>query len=154
MAAGLSLRAANLDRFARCFDAEVVRALAGRELDDAIDTDGELTDEQLCLGTARLLRDAGPWGQGFPEPSFDGAFDIDGARVVGERHLKLSLRPSGSAARFDAMAFNFFDPEGGRDAPAGRVRLVYRLSVNEWRGVERLQLIVDHLQDEDSSAAA
>jgi single-stranded-DNA-specific exonuclease len=150
MAAGLSLPLANLDRFARCFDDEVVRTLAGRQLEDAIDSDGELPDAELCLDTARMLREAGPWGQGFPEPAFDGAFDIDGARTVGERHLKLSLRPCGSAARFDAMAFNFFDPEGARDAPSGRVRLVYRLSINEWRGVERLQLLVDHLHPEDN----
>ncbi len=146
MAAGLSLPAANLDRFARSFDAEVVRSLAGRELEDGIETDGGLADDELCLATARLLREAGPWGQGFPEPTFDGAFDIDGARVVGTRHLKLQLRPAESGARFDAMAFNFFDPEGERRAPEGRVRVVYRLTVNEYRGVERLQLVVDHLE--------
>lgn len=153
MAAGLSLPAANLDRFARSFDAEVVRSLAGRALDDGIETDGPLEDQQLCLATARLLRAAGPWGQGFPEPTFDGAFDIDGARTVGARHLKLQLRPAASDARFDAMAFNFFDPEGERLQPEGRVRVVYRLSINDYRGVERLQLIVDHLQPEPTVPA-
>jgi single-stranded-DNA-specific exonuclease len=154
MAAGLSLPAAHLDRFAACFDAEVVRCLAGRELDDAIDTDGELGETDFCLATARLLRGAGPWGQGFPEPCFDGDFEVDSARVVGTRHLKLSLRPCGTTARFDAMAFNYFDPEARQHLPDGRITAVYRLSINDYRGTERLQLILDHLQQGPPSAPA
>jgi single-stranded-DNA-specific exonuclease len=150
MAAGLSLREAHLDRFARSFDAEVVRCLAGRALDDAIVTDGELGADEICLATARLLRDAGPWGQGFVEPVFDGEFEVDSTRAVGVRHLKLTLAPLGTKARFEAMAFNFLDPETQRPMPAGRVRAVFRLSVNSYRGTERLQLIVDHLQDAEA----
>jgi single-stranded-DNA-specific exonuclease len=146
MAAGLSLRETHLDRFARAFDAEVVRCLAGRQFDDALETDGALDEPDLCLATARLLRTAGPWGQAFPEPSFDGEFDIESARVVGTRHLKLTLRPCGSRACFDAMAFNHFDPDGAPRLPAGRVTAVYRLSINDYRGTERLQLILEHLQ--------
>jgi single-stranded-DNA-specific exonuclease len=146
MAAGLSLAEASLDRFARCFENEVARWMAGRPPDDAIATDGDLAERDLCLDMARLLRDAGPWGQGFPEPAFDGEFDIDSSRIVGERHLKLVLRPAGSPARFDAMAFNHFDPEGPRAAPQGRVRAVYRLSINDYRGIQRLQLLLDHLE--------
>jgi single-stranded-DNA-specific exonuclease len=154
MAAGLSLRETHLDRFARSFDAEVVRCLAGRELDDGIDTDGALDDADFCLATARLLRGAGPWGQGFPEPCFDGEFEVDSARVVGTRHLKLSLRPRGTPTRFDAMAFNYFDPEAPQRLPDGRITAVYRLSINDYRGTERLQLILDHLLQGTASADA
>jgi single-stranded-DNA-specific exonuclease len=145
MAAGLSLRAAHLDRFARSFDAEVIRCLALRELDDALESDGELAADDFCLAIARELREGGPWGQAFPEPCFDGEFAVDSARVVGTRHLKLSLRPGDSAARFDAMAFNYFDPEARALLPQGRIEAVYRLSINEYRGTERLQLLIDHL---------
>lgn len=146
MAAGLTLPEAALDRFARCFEAEVERWLQGRAPDDAIDTDGELPDEALCLDVARLLREAGPWGQGFPEPAFDGEFDVEAARVLGERHLRLVLRPAGSTSRYDAIAFNFFDPDAPCDPPSGRVRAVYKLSINEYRGTERLQLLLEHLE--------
>lgn len=146
MAAGLTLRESELDRFARAFEREVERACEGLALEACVDTDGALEEPEICLETARVLRDGGPWGQGFPEPCFDGEFDVESARVVGERHIKLGLRPATSRARFDAMAFNALDPQSAADLPAGRVRVVYRLSVNEYQGIERLQLLVDHLE--------
>jgi single-stranded-DNA-specific exonuclease len=153
MAAGLALREEQLDRFALSFDAEVRRCLNGQLPDDAIDTDGELAEAEFCLATARLLHDAGPWGQGFPEPCFDGEFEIASARIVGTRHLKLTLRPRDSRACFDAMAFNHFDPDDSGTMPHGRVRVVYRLSINHYRGAERLQLLLDHVQAAEDSAA-
>jgi single-stranded-DNA-specific exonuclease len=104
-----------------------------------------LVTDAINIGTAQLLRDAGPWGQAFPEPSFDGEFDIDSTRIVGERHVKFWLRPRGSEARFDAIAFNLLDGERFLEPPAGRVRLVYRLDINSYRGEQRLQLLVDHI---------
>ena len=100
---------------------------------------------QPLLTPEQLLRDAGPWGQAFPEPSFDGEFEVLRARVVGERHVKLQLRPVDARAAFDAIAFNFLDDDVVKP-PEGRVRLVYRLDINEYRGERRLQLMVDHLQ--------
>jgi single-stranded-DNA-specific exonuclease len=119
--------------------------MAQEPLDDAILTDGALEEAQFSLETAQLLREAGPWGQAFPEPSFDGEFDVLRARVVGERHVKLQVRPDASRAAFDAMAFNYLDDETVKP-PAGRIRIVYRLDVNEYRGERRLQLLIDHLQ--------
>jgi single-stranded-DNA-specific exonuclease len=145
MAAGLTIDAAALDRFAQAFDAEVGRWTALEPFDDAILTDGRLEEAEFSLETAQLLREAGPWGQAFPEPSFDGEFDILRARIVGERHVKLQVRPDASRAAFDAIAFNYLDDETVMP-PAGRIRLVYRLDVNEYRGERRLQLLIDHLQ--------
>jgi single-stranded-DNA-specific exonuclease len=144
MAAGLTIQESQLDRFARAFDQAVGR-VNGQGEDDAILTDGELEESQIALATAQLLRDAGPWGQAFPEPSFDGEFEVLRARVVGERHVKLQLRPVDARATFDAIAFNFLDDDVVKP-PEGRVRLVYRLDINEYRGERRLQLMVDHLQ--------
>jgi single-stranded-DNA-specific exonuclease len=145
MAAGLTLREDQLARFSRAFDAEVGRWL-GAGGDDAILTDGALAEGDIALATAQLLRDAGPWGQAFPEPTFDGVFDAQNARAVGERHVKLWVRPEGTQARFEAIAFNWQDLAEPRPLPAGRVHLVYRLDVNAWRGERRLQLLVDHLE--------
>ena len=145
MAAGLTIDEAGLDRFSGAFDAEVGRWLARGAPDDAIQTDGSLEEAEFALSTAQLLRDGGPWGQAFPEPSFDGEFEILRTRIVGERHVKLWVQPARSKASFDAIAFNFLDDEV-REPPAGRVRLVYRLDINEYRGERTLQLMVDHLQ--------
>ncbi|MDQ2639312.1 MAG: single-stranded-DNA-specific exonuclease RecJ [Pseudomonadota bacterium] len=146
MAAGLTLRRGDLDQFARAFDSAVAASLRDAEPDDVVWTDGELAEEEICLTTAQLLREAGPWGQGFPEPSFHGDFDVEAPRVVGERHVKCRLRPAGSSARFDAIAFNLLDGERFTQPPTGRLRLAYRLDINHWQGERRLQLLIEHVE--------
>jgi len=149
MAAGLSIERDQLDVFARAFDAEVARwNAAGFGISDCVETDGELTVDEIALTTAELLREAGPWGQGFPEPSFDGAFAISRTRIVGERHLKMWVEHQASGRRFDAIAFNFFDSGAAPRNPPESARLVYRLDVNEYSGERRLQLLIDHVLPE------
>ena len=143
MAAGLTLERSQLDRFAAAFDEEVARWMSRTPGTDAIETDGELTVQEIALETARALRAGGPWGQAFPEPSFDGRFLIREARVVGERHLKMWVEVPRTGRSFDAIAFNHVGEQFV--APAGEVQLVYRLDVNEYQGERRLQLLVDHL---------
>ncbi len=145
MAAGLTLERDRLDAFSQAFEAEVERLAASAALADAVESDGALSVDEISLTTAEALREGGPWGQAFPEPNFDGEFDITRSRPVGERHLKMWVEVAGTGRRFDAIAFNLLEP--GRDA--GRVperaRLVYRLDINEYGGERRLQLLVDHL---------
>jgi single-stranded-DNA-specific exonuclease len=145
MAAGLTIGAADLDVFARAFDAAVARWLRNCEPDDAVWTDGELAETEISLATAELLRTAGPWGQAFPEPSFDGQFEVESARVIGEKHVKFWLRPVGARARFDAIAFNLLDGVRFSSPPQGRLHLAYRLDINHWQGERRLQLLVEHV---------
>jgi len=145
MAAGLTLERAQLDRFAAAFDAEAKRWMAGVSAADAVETDGELTANEIALETAQALRSGGPWGQGFPEPSFDGLFSIRSARVIGERHLKMWVEVPRSGRAFDAIAFNHVEQGTPFVPPAGLAHLVYRLEVNEYQGERRLQLLVDHL---------
>jgi single-stranded-DNA-specific exonuclease len=134
-----------LERFARAFDEEVGRCLGGCERADCIETDGELAVAEIALETANALRTGGPWGQAFPEPSFDGVFVIRSARVVGERHLKMWVEVPMSGRTFDAIAFNYADQAGEPALPEGPAQLVYRLDVNAYQGERRLQLLVDHL---------
>ena len=145
MAAGLSLERSRLDFFARAFDEEVAAWVAQCGPSDAIETDGELTVEEIALETAHALRAGGPWGQAFPEPCFDGVFSIRSARVVGERHLKMWLELPRTGRSFDAIAFNHIDGESAFALPEGSLQLVYRLDVNEYLGERRLQLLVDHV---------
>jgi single-stranded-DNA-specific exonuclease len=141
MAAGLGLPECNYEAFASAFDEEVSRHLTQDDLGGIIFSDGGLTDEELSLDTAQLLRDAGPWGQGFPSPVFDGEFEVVSHRVVGKCHLKMTLKPVGSSCQIDAIAFNT------PTLPAGRqqARMVYQLDVNEFRGIVSPQLIVEHI---------
>ncbi|MGH8258037.1 MAG: DHHA1 domain-containing protein, partial [Steroidobacteraceae bacterium] len=157
MAAGLTLELSRLDQFARAFDGECVRALAASGSPDVIETDGELSVEELALPTAEALRAGGPWGPGFPEPLFDGLFHIRSARIVGQRHLKLALAAPEGRGEFNAIAFNFIDLDGaagtyggagapaGVPLPSGAARLIYRLDCNAYLGERRLQFVIEHL---------
>jgi single-stranded-DNA-specific exonuclease len=145
MAAGLTLERTKLDEFARAFDEEVARCLPGAGATDAVETDGELAVAEIALATAEALRAGGPWGQAFPEPSFDGLFSVRSARVIGERHVKMWVEVPRSGRSFDAIAFNHLEAGTPFVPPSGAVQLVYRLEVNEYQGERRLQLLVDHL---------
>lgn len=144
MAAGLSLPPERLDDFRAALEEEVARWIDRDELRGILHSDGELAPEQLSLEAAELLRHAGPWGQAFPEPLFDGVFEIVSRRIVGERHLKLRLRLPGDGRQLDAIAFN----EDGGELPEGQaaIRAAYRLDVNEFRGQRSAQLVIEHLE--------
>jgi len=140
MAAGLTLAEADYEVFAAAADEELLRRHPDADFSGAILTDGGLRAEALTLDFARRLRDAGPWGAGFPEPVFEGDFRVVDQRTVGERHTKLRVAAGQGTDAIDAIAFNQHDP-GIR----GRVRLAYRLDVNEYRGIEAPQLVVEQI---------
>lgn len=147
MAAGLTLRAERLDSFREAF-VEAVRAQIGDiPTQPEIHSDGALPPALMTLETAELLRLSGPWGKGFPEPRFDGIFEILTARLVGEHHLKLRVAPP-DGVPIDAIGFGLGEQ---MQSAQGQMRLVYRLDVNDYRGVRSPQLMLDHLQPLDSN---
>ncbi|HTK98902.1 MAG TPA: single-stranded-DNA-specific exonuclease RecJ [Pseudomonadales bacterium] len=138
MAAGLSIRRMHLQRFTDAFATEIGQWVTADEIGGIILSDGDLAGSELELSLADEIARGGPWGQGFPEPLFHGDFDVVNQRVVGERHLKLSLRKN--ARVVDAIAFN--------QAPldnAQRARVAYRLSRNDYQDRATLQLVVEHI---------
>lgn len=143
MAAGLTLPTRNLELFADEFEAVLARRLTEEDLTGVLLSDGLLQPDEFTLDLAEAVRNGGPWGQAFPEPAFDGFFEIQEARIVGEKHLKLTLRPEASTLSLDAIAFNAVDK--GWDGYSGRVKALFRLDANEFRGRRRLQLMVEHL---------
>lgn len=149
MAAGLTLERRHLEAFRSAFDEEVSHHLSEDDLQGKVISDGELAPDELSLAVAELLRDAGPWGQGFPEPLFDGLFDVATQRVVGEKHLKLGLRLPGAVKTLDAIAFN--SVHDGKPPAYTRVRAAYKLDVNEYQGYRTLQLILEHLEYADAT---
>jgi single-stranded-DNA-specific exonuclease len=148
MAAGMSLTMGNLAAFRAAFAAEIAARADRESLTGVIHSDGPLNVAELSLDTARVLRGAGPWGQGFPEPVFDGDFQIVDARIVGDKHLKMQLRATDRADSepIEAIAFGYLG--GASEDPqlrgGAKIQAAYRLEVNEYRGVERVQLNCQH----------
>ena len=144
MAAGLSLRKSALAPFKAAFESIVADWVSPELLAGEILTDGELEASALTLTLAEQLRGAGPWGQSFPEPLFDGHFRIIKQRLVGEKHLKLVLSLDEGRTLIDAIAFNV-DLKIWPNAGINQVQLVYKLDINEWQGKQSLQLMVDKI---------
>ncbi|UEG18925.1 single-stranded-DNA-specific exonuclease RecJ [Pantoea ananatis] len=144
MAAGLSLEEARYDEFRQRFADLVGEWLAGEALQGVIWSDGALQPAEFSLQTAEVLRDAGPWGQSFPEPAFDGRFRLLQQRLVGERHLKVMVEPLEGGPLIDGIAFNV-DTTLWPDSSVRQVELAYRLDINEYRGNRSVQLIIEHL---------
>jgi single-stranded-DNA-specific exonuclease len=150
MAAGLTLAAEHLDAFRAAFDTEVRRWMTADDAHGVIHSDGALASQDFTLETARVVREAGPWGQAFPEPTFDGRFSVVETRILGDRHLKLKLRAGSEQGRAgalcEAIAFRYFDHADAADvSPGQRVEIAFRMDVNEYAGIERLQLLIEHL---------
>jgi len=144
MAAGLSLETEKYDRFREHFAALVEEWLDGEALQGVIWSDGALHAQEFTLHTAEMLREAGPWGQAFPEPVFDGQFKLLQQKLVGERHLKVMVEPLGGGPLLDGIAFNV-DTTLWPDSSVRQVQLAYKLDINEYRGNRSVQLIIDHL---------
>ncbi len=149
MAAGLTIKEQNFERFSRLFDEVVKKELDEAALKGVILTDGELKPEEFSMHIAEQLRAGGPFGQAFPEPIFDGEFKVLHQKLVGEKHLKLMLEPlykgHPTNVMIDGIAFNV-DLRRWPDASVKTVRLAYKLDVNEFRGNQSLQLMIDHIE--------
>ena len=144
MAAGLTIAENDYGLFTKAFDKEVRRHLNDDDLHGVITSDGELLSSEFTMATAEELRFAGPWGQTFQEPVFDGVFNIISKRIVGDKHLKLSLQPEESKLEIDAIAFNVTDEDWPPDVKKAKV--AFRLDVNVFRGNKSLQLMIDYIE--------
>ena len=140
MAAGLSLPQEHFAEFSDCASKQIKRLYPTADFSGALLTDGVLPPDSMNLQFASLLRESGPWGAGFPEPMWSGEFSVVDQRVVGENHLKMRVQPADGRTVIDAIAFN----QAGLPL-RGLVKLAYRLDVNEFRGVETPQLIVEQI---------
>lgn len=144
MAAGLTLEEQRFEEFQQRFGELVTEWLDPALLQGEIVSDGPLTPQEMTLDVAEMLREAGPWGQMFPEPLFDGEFRLLQQRLVGERHLKVMLEPIGGGPLLDGIAFNV-DTTCWPDNGVRQVNIAYKLDVNEFRGNRSVQLIIENL---------
>jgi single-stranded-DNA-specific exonuclease len=142
MAAGLSLKTCDYPRFAGAFDAIARELIDAERLQAVLYTDGELPPGAASLALARQLRQAGPWGQAFPEPLFDNLFECASWKVMGERHLRLQLRDPRDGAVHDAVMFNAYQGQ----PPPTQLRAAYELTINDWQGRETPRLLLRHIE--------
>lgn len=149
MAAGLTIKERDFEKFSQLFDQVVREELGETTLKGVIVSDGELKPEEFSMSTAEILRSGGPWGQAFPEPIFDGEFKVLHQKLVGDKHLKLMVEPlfKGFATNIilDAIVFNV-DLRRWPDASVKTVTLAYKLDINEFRGNQSLQLMVEYIE--------
>ncbi|MBS1269294.1 MAG: Single-stranded-DNA-specific exonuclease RecJ [Gammaproteobacteria bacterium] len=145
MAAGLSIEPEQLERFEALFD-ETTARLGADVLNQVrvLYTDGPLHEDDLTVENAKLLREHGPWGQGFPEPLFDDTFEVLERGTVGKGFLRYKLRKPGCKK---VIAGICFDPPGGESSPdpKNEIHAVYRLAVNDYAGRQTAQLILEHI---------
>jgi single-stranded-DNA-specific exonuclease len=141
MAAGMSLPLKNLAAFEQVFQQIAEENLKDKPLAGELISDGELQTDDFTLVFAQCLQEAGPWGQGFPEPLFDGEFQLMDQRLVGSKHLKMMVKHE-SGILIDAIAFNI-DLDLWPNAQCSHVNLAYKLDINEFRGRTSLQLMVE-----------
>ena len=143
MAAGLSIKADNFEAFKEALDTYAQEHLPDSLLAKEWRSDGQLSAQELQLNQAFLLQQAGPWGQGFEEPTFHGRFVLVQQRIVGEKHLKLVLADLQTGELVDAIYFNI--DLAVWPSTCEQADLVYRLDINEFRGRQSLQLMVQHM---------
>lgn len=143
MAAGMSLEAEHFEAFTAAFEEAVRTQISEDALEATLVTDGELGIDDLNLDAVTQLELAGPWGQQFPEPSFDGVFRVAQSRVLKDKHLKLVLNEPSSGALYDAIQFN---SDWVNEPIPERVRVVYRPNINEFRGRRSVQFFLDYIE--------
>lgn len=150
MAAGLSIREEYFADFQHIFNQTVADWFDEEHMQSIIWTDGELNSNEFNLETAELIKSVGTWGQGFPEPCFDGEFKILDQRAIGQNknHLKMLLEPKQGGVLLDAIAFNI-NTRLYPDLSIKQARLAYKLDINEFRGNRSLQLLVDYIEPID-----
>lgn len=145
MAAGLTLDKSDYAAFAAAFEQTVKVHLDGAEYSQTVATDGELNEDLIDLEFAEMLRNAAPWGQGFPEPLFDGEFEVVQTRVLKDQHLKMVLKSPLKGNLVDAIAFFVDQPENWLRCDS--VKIAYRLDINEYRNSRTAQLIIEKIEE-------
>ena len=144
MAAGLTIRESHFENFLQCFDTVLQDHISLEEMSDECITDGELSTNELTLQLAQIIQAAGPWGQAFPEPVFEGQFTLLDKRIVGGNHLKLRLKTEDSDKPLDAIAFNMTDEDWPHNPE--QILSTYRIGINDFRGNRQLQLYIEHIE--------
>ena len=143
MAAGLTLDKDHLQEFSDCFNEVVLQWADPSVFENVLWSDGELQHQDMTLDNATLLEESGPWGQQFSEPTFDGEFEVYDWQILKDKHIKFQLA-SDTGGIIEAIAFNV--DEDLLETAYMRIKILYRMNVNRFRGSRRVQLLIDYLK--------
>ncbi|QYN45256.1 single-stranded-DNA-specific exonuclease RecJ [Gilliamella sp. ESL0441] len=144
MAVGLTIHEKNLSQFSACVEALLLKRINDELLESVIETDGEINEQDFNYSIAKQLKESGPWGEGFPEPLFDGEFIIHQQRLLADKHLKLVLEPKNGGPIIDGIAFNVNRLEWP-DFSIKQAKIVYHLDIDEFRGNQAAKLLIRYL---------
>lgn len=140
MAAGLSIKQVDFERFQQSFEVVVQSLITEADLESVLEVDGGLRNADMTFQTAQALENQ-VWGQGFAPPLFYDEFEVLNQRVLAEKHLKLTLKPlsQNASTTVDAIYFNH------ADFLSENVQLAYQLQTNSYNGAQKVQLNVRYV---------
>ena len=144
MAVGLSIRENDLERFRKHFETLIDKRLNANTLEQIIETDGEIDSQDFNYAMAKQLKESGPWGEGFTEPTFDGDFIVHQQRLFAEKHLRLVLEPKNGGPIIEGICFNV-NLTQWPDNTIKNVKIVYQLDVDDFRGNQTAKLMIRHI---------
>ena len=144
MAVGLSIRENDLERFRKHFETLIDKRLNANTLEQIIETDGEIDSQDFNYAMAKQLKESGPWGEGFTEPTFDGDFIVHQQRLFAEKHLRLVLEPKNGGPIIEGVCFNV-NLTQWPDNTIKNVKIVYQLDVDDFRGNQTAKLMIRHI---------
>ncbi|MBI0006826.1 single-stranded-DNA-specific exonuclease RecJ [Gilliamella sp. W8126] len=144
MAVGLSIRENDLERFRKHFETLIDKRLNANTLEQIIETDGEVDSQDFNYAMAKQLKESGPWGEGFTEPTFDGDFIVHQQRLFAEKHLRLVLEPKNGGPIIEGICFNI-NLTQWPDNTIKNVKIVYQLDVDDFRGNQTAKLMIRHI---------
>ena len=144
MAVGLSIRENDLERFRKHFETLIDKRLNANTLEQIIETDGEVDSQDFNYAMAKQLKESGPWGEGFTEPTFDGDFIVHQQRLFAEKHLRLVLEPKNGGPIIEGICFNV-NLTQWPDNTIKNVKIVYQLDVDDFRGNQTAKLMIRHI---------
>ena len=144
MAVGLSIRENDLERFRKHFETLIDKRLNANTLEQIIETDGEIDSQDFNYAMAKQLKESGPWGEGFTEPTFDGDFIVHQQRLFAEKHLRLVLEPKNGGPIIEGIYFNV-NLTQWPDNTIKNVKIVYQLDVDDFRGNQTAKLMIRHI---------
>lgn len=139
MAAGLTIKQLDFELFNQSFEAVVKSLITETDLESVLEVDGSLNPSDMTFATAQML-ESQVWGQGFAPPLFYDEFEVINQRILGEKHLKLTLKTIDKPLVIDAIYFNH------SALLASTIQAAYQLQTNSYNGVQKVQLNLQYIE--------
>lgn len=150
-AAGVTLREENIPRFQQRFAEAVERRLGVEPGKPGLHVDAEVELRDVTRQLVGELDRLQPFGMGNPEPTLAVRnLSVLETRVVGEKHLRLTVRQKDSAP-FVGIGFRMGALARQAGSAGSRVDLAFMPELDRWNGLDRVQLRIRDLRSSESA---